>query len=104
MTPEEYKERFLAAITASSYEEYADITRKTIREYTSWVEDKLKGLCDENVTEYTLRIWVCALRKTADKLESENGCMLNFIQFIQSVFEAREANGCEKEGDDNAET
>ena len=104
MTPDEYKERFLAAITASSYEEYADITRKTIREYTYWVEDKLKGLCDENVTEYTLRAWVCALRKTADKLESKNGGMLNFIQFIQSVFETDGAVDCDREADKNAET
>lgn len=105
MTPEEYKKRFLAAMKTRSNEEYADIARQTIREYTSLAEDKLKGLCDENVTEHTLWIWVCALRKTADKLESESGgrskAILDFIQFIQSVFETNGAVDCDREADGN---
>lgn len=108
MTPEEYKERLLTAIETRNNKESADIARKTMREYISFIKDELKKLCDGNITDDTAWLWVDELRLTADNLESESVCrskaMLNFIQFIQSVFETNGAVDCDREADDNAKT
>ena len=101
MTPTEYKEKLQDALRTSSYEEYADIARETMHEYLSFAMDELKELCDENVTENTLWIWVYALRQTADRLDSKNNLlgnlMDNFGKFINAVFEANGTAKCNKE-------
>lgn len=43
MTPKEYKERLLTALKTSSYKEYADIARKTMREYVNFAWTSLKS-------------------------------------------------------------
>lgn len=106
MTPNEYKERLLTALKTSSYKEYADIARKIMREYVNFAMDELKKLCDDNITEQTLWIWVYALRQTADKLESKNSWLCNLMDNLDKCVGVGISGTaeCSKEADDNAET